>query len=278
MGLKTGSAWRRHEYECLRHIEITAREWSVPRARQPRRFRRGGFACRARRAASRRQPRTGVRHRSTRLPGQGKPPAGRWIAGARATSATIGGASDSSRKYRKSASTASASSSRTAGSISGTLTRRDCSLLSRAMRTQRSVRLREASKSPFSLRAVSTGRMRSTPSSVAFSTIHSNRSNLIRAAQSVIRDGRRRRRHRLQNPEHDPVGRGLYDLGDYARTGCRKFRRLCPGAARRTRERWRASSPRSSAVPAWMASTKNLRLAKRVFYELDAAGRYNQVL
>lgn len=27
-------------------------------------------------------------------------------------------------------------------------------------------------------------------------------------------DGRRRRRNRLQNPEHDPVGRGLYDLGD----------------------------------------------------------------
>src|ERR1035441_8724495 len=68
-------------------------------------------------------------------------------------------------------------------------TRRDCWLLSRAMRAQRSLRLREASKRPFSVRAASTGRMRSTPSSVAFSTIHSKRSNLMRLAHRVMETG-----------------------------------------------------------------------------------------
>ena len=81
------------------------------------------------------------------------------------------------------------SSKRTAGRISGACSRRDCWLLSLATRSHRSARLREASKRPLSDRAASTGTMRSTPSSVAFSTIHSKRSNLISAAHSVTRRG-----------------------------------------------------------------------------------------
>ena len=52
--------------------------------------------------------------------------------------------------------------------------------------SQRSVRLAEASKSPFSVRVAATGTMRSTPSSVAFSTIHSKRSNLMIDASRVM--------------------------------------------------------------------------------------------
>jgi len=53
-------------------------------------------------------------------------------------------------------------------------------------RSQRSVRLPEASKRPFSVRAAATGTMRSTPSSVDFSTIHSKRSNLTIDASRVM--------------------------------------------------------------------------------------------
>ena len=110
------------------------------------------------------------------------------------------------------------------GRISGMRRRRDCWLLSRAIRTQRSMRFRAASASPFSLRTASTGRIRSTPSSVAFSIIHSKRSNLKRAAQRVMGTGGGGRVERLRGRETRRGRRGLRRFQQGKRSGCRRSR------------------------------------------------------
>ncbi len=140
-------------------------------------------------AATRRQPRAGVRNRSSRLRGRS---AGRQSRSAPRES-RAGGAGRAIRRGSSGGRRPLPGSARNGPrrAISGMRTRRDCWLLSRATRAQRSLRFAEASKRPFSVRAASTGRMRSTPSSVAFSMIHSKRSNLMRLAQRVMETGER---------------------------------------------------------------------------------------
>ena len=106
----------------------------------------------------------------------------------------------------------------------GICTRRDCWLLSRAIRAHRSLRLRDASNRPFSVRVASTGRMRSTPSSVAFSIIHSKRSNLMSAAQSVIRTGSGTAGDRLHHVEDDTLALAPRRSRRGTRAGCRRSR------------------------------------------------------
>src|SRR5579875_911409 len=178
-----------------------------------------------------------------------------------------------------------AASKLAAGRISGARKRRDCWLLSLAIRRQRSMRLRAAAAKPPPLRAASKGRMRSTPSSVSFSIIHSKRSNLINAAAAATRTGASGdstasiRRNRTRSPRASAIS-----ANQAFRLSVISYR--WPGSARRTRARWRASSPRSSASPPRIASTKNLRraifnFAPRVSFRLlspDSSSYYRAVI
>ena len=86
--------------------------------------------------------------------------------------------------------TTSVFESDTGSRTSGRSARRDCWLASSAMRRHRSTRLRRRAPGPARCGWFRRARFPDTPSSVAFSIIHSKRSNLIkRGAQHQIRSG-----------------------------------------------------------------------------------------